>query len=336
MIHQGSVRADLFGGTIDLDPIGLILKNTRTLNIALTIGATVKIEPLASDVLEIVSKDYDSSLKIKLSDLNGREDFQDLGPLCFLLALAADVGITGGLRIEVSSKAPAGSGLGGSSSLGVIFYQALLRYYKKTENLLEIITRVKNIEAVNLNCGPTGFQDYYPALYGGILALSMTYGGVQVEQLFTQELKTFLEKHLLLIFSGETRFSGINNWEVYKGFFDKDKTIRDGFDVLADLSAKAYKAIKEKNYEDLLDLLALEGQARRELFPKILTPAMIKFSELALLKGKIHLKVCGAGGGGCFLVVLKDPSVKETVRSLLAEHQMRELEFAVAEPLNAN
>ena len=62
-------------------------------------------------------------------------------------------------------------------------------------------------------------RDYYPALYGGILALAPGKYSVEVEQLYTEKLKLFFEKRITLVYSGELRFSAINNWEVYKDFF---------------------------------------------------------------------------------------------------------------------
>ena len=46
--------------------------------------------------------------------------------------------------------------------------------------------------------------------------------GVIVEQVFTPELAAYLQNNVTLVFSGESRQSGINNWEVYKSFFDKN------------------------------------------------------------------------------------------------------------------
>ena len=60
--------------------------------------------------------------------------------------------------------------------------------------------------------------------------------GVKVEQLFSKELAEALEDRLSLISSEEFRFSGLNNWEVIKRFFDKDPKIRKGLEEIAQLS----------------------------------------------------------------------------------------------------
>ena len=58
---SGSVRVDLLGGTLDLNPINLILPNVVTLNLATSLKAKVKISPIDFDGVEIVSSDYQST-----------------------------------------------------------------------------------------------------------------------------------------------------------------------------------------------------------------------------------------------------------------------------------
>jgi len=332
-IYSGSVRADLFGGTLDLDPIGLILQDSFTLNLALSLKAKVIIEKNETEEVKIISKDYGTSLAMELGELKKKSCFKDVGPLGFLLALAAKAKPAYGITIEVSSGSPPGAGLGGSSSLGVVFFQGLLDFFGVRKSNDEIIKIVKNIEAVMLNSGPTGFQDYYPALFGGVLSLQMQDEGVKVEQLFTPELKDFFETHCLLVYSGQTRFSGINNWEVYKGFFDKNEKILAGFEELGKLSSQAYQVIKDKKYLELVSLLAKEGEVRRNLFPLILTDKMLELEKL--LSGIATLKICGAGGGGCFLLVFKDPKNKGAALKHIESLEMKQLEFKIEEPLSA-
>ena len=54
----GSVRVDLLGGTLDLNPINLILPNVVTLNLATSLKAKVKVSEIDFDGIEIKSLDY--------------------------------------------------------------------------------------------------------------------------------------------------------------------------------------------------------------------------------------------------------------------------------------
>ena len=65
---EGSVRVDLVGGTLDLEPINLILSNVVTLNVATSLKAKVSIESMNTDEIIIDSKDYSEEFKVSLND----------------------------------------------------------------------------------------------------------------------------------------------------------------------------------------------------------------------------------------------------------------------------
>lgn len=330
---QGSVRVDLLGGTLDLVPINLILPNVVTLNVATSLKAKVKITEIDFDGVEIVSKDYNSTSIFKSSEFTS-ENLKNnhFGNLTFIATLLDLFSINRKVRLELESGSPPGAGLGGSSAMGVTCFKAFSEYTNKKLDRIEAITKVNGIEAVIIDC-PAGYQDYYPALFGGVLGLVPRPGSVDVDQLFSSELKNYLESNLTLVYSGETRLSGINNWEVYKAFFNKDQMVRIGLSKIAELSYEAYQSIKNKNFENLSRLIASEGEERRKLFPGILTPSMNEIrNDLSKMGDGFGIKVCGAGGGGCFLIVHPE-NQKDEVRKLINKYNMHELQFVVEKPL---
>jgi D-glycero-alpha-D-manno-heptose-7-phosphate kinase len=331
---EGSVRVDLLGGTLDITPINYVLPNVVTLNLATSLKAVVEIEETQDEGVLIVSKDYHSETFFKESDFN--EDSlrgETFGPLSFVAQILSHLNLTTQAKVTLQSGSPPGAGLGGSSAMGVTLYQAICKYKSISFDRDQAIKEVNTIEARILNCGPAGYQDYYPAVYGGVLALKPIVGGIEVEQLFSQELQAFLEDHLTLVYSGQTRLSGINNWEVYKKFFDNDSQTRRGMREICDLSFKAYSALKSSDFSSLIDLIGQEGELRKGLFPNIQTPEMNQLHEgLLKLQPSIKLKVCGAGGGGCFLIC-HPKELKDSVNKLVEAHQMTKLLFSIEEPL---
>ena len=330
---EGSVRVDLLGGTLDLIPINLILPNVVTLNLATSLKAKVTIAPIDFDGVEIVSKDYKTTDKFYSKDFTA-ENLQKsfFGNLTFIAHILNLFGLTKGVRMELESGSPPGAGLGGSSAMGVTCYSAISQYKGIEFDRVEAILKINAIEAVIIDC-PAGYQDYYPALFGGVLGLVPHPGSVKVEQLYSDELKKTLEENITLVYSGEQRNSGINNWEVYKAFFNKETHVRDGLGEIAKLSHQALTAIKNKNYQALIPLIAAEGEERRKLFPGILTPNMNQLHMMLKEKGShFGMKICGAGGGGCFLITHR-PSDREFVDQLLEKFQMKRLPFNVERPL---
>jgi D-glycero-alpha-D-manno-heptose-7-phosphate kinase len=333
--NQGSVRVDLVGGTLDIEPINLIIKNVVTLNVATGLKAAVTLSRISFDGIEIHSKDYNKSYKYPAIDLT--EDrvvySREFAEMTFVLQILRLFGINSGLRLELSSGAPAGSGLGGSSAMGVTLYRALCNLTGHNYDRHTAVLRVKAVESRILNQGVAGYQDYFPALTGGILAIKGIEGEIRVEQLYSDELKEVLENNLTLIYSGQSRASGINNWEVYKGFFDKKPEVVQGLSRIAEISNDTYHALKNKHWDKMLTLIALEGYEREKLFPGITTEKIRQFtSELKKDGNVLGLKMCGAGGGGCFILVHKglDPKI---IESKVKSHGMEILPFKVEAPL---
>lgn len=333
--NTGSVRVDLVGGTLDIEPINLIIKDVVTLNVATGLKASVSLTKTAFDGVEIVSTDYNKSYKYTSAELT--EDrvkySKDFAEMTFVLQILNLFKINSHIKLELSSGAPAGSGLGGSSAMGVTLYRALCNFTGENYDRLSAVMRVKAVESRILNQGMAGYQDYFPALTGGVLAIKGIEGEIKVEQLFTDELREVLEKNLTLVSSKQSRASGINNWEVYKAFFDKKPEVVQGLTRIAEISQDCYQALKTKQWDKMLNLIAQEGLEREKLFPGISTDKIRNFmSDLKTSGNVIGLKMCGAGGGGCFILVTKgmDHSV---IDAKVKEHGMEVLPFKVESPL---
>jgi len=331
---EGSVRVDLLGGTLDIPPIHLTLPNVVTINLATSLKAKVKIKSRTDDMIEVKSLDYGTNDLFSIEDLTRDKVLGNhFGKLNFVMQILFHFSPTKGLEIELSSGSPPGAGLGGSSSMGVTLFSGLCRFYKLPLHREGAINIVRDIEARVLDCGPTGYQDYYPALHGGVLALKAEVGGVSVQQFYSPELKQVLEESLTLVYSGETRLSGINNWEVFKGFVDKKSGVREGLTKISNLSFKAYQALEKKDFTALISLIAQEGAEREKLFANIVTPAMNDVRrKISRQVPELGMKICGAGGGGCFLLT-HPPKFRDLVRALVTENGMKVLEFAVEKEL---
>lgn len=332
---SGSVRVDLVGGTLDLEPINLILPNVATLNVATSLKANVDIIETSNDTVEIESLDYKTNYKFSKIDftydnLYQSDFFKEMTFVCQILDLFK---INSKVKVVLSSGAPAGSGLGGSSAMGVTLYKALCLMTKTTLDIDEAVLKVKGCESRILNQGVPGYQDYFPALCGGILALRGRPGKIEREQLFSLELKDFLESRITLVYSGITRNSGINNWDVYKGFFDGDKNIRSCMNTIAEISFQTYKGIRTRDFEMVLDLIGKEGQARETLAEGI-TPEPVKefYKNLKLEVGSVGMKMCGAGGGGCFILTHRSEDAQQISESI-TRYNMTKLDFLIEEPL---
>tara|TARA_B100000925_G_scaffold291342_1_gene279058 strand:+ start:3660 stop:4685 length:1026 start_codon:yes stop_codon:yes gene_type:complete len=330
---SGSVRVDLIGGTLDIYPINVVLEEVFTLNCATSLMASVEIEDSDDNTFRLESKDYGLVKEYSVDKLKSFSySEQELGPLKFLMLILKELQPSSGLRITLSSNAPTGSGLGGSSSMGCVFFYALAEHLNVKISKYNIIEIIQRIESKILNQGPAGYQDYYPSLFGGVLSLGSKMSGVSVEQIYTPELARYLQERITLVFSGESRKSGINNWEVYKNFFDRDEGVVLGLSKIRDCSLRALEALKSQNYEAFLEEVSREGRLRESLFEGIMTPGMVKLKSVlkTSLESFRGIKVCGAGGGGCFLIISDQ---KSEVNSLVESNGMEVLPFEIMQPV---
>ena len=324
---ERSIRIDLLGGTLDLCPINTIVRNVVTLNMALTLVSRAEVEEREGEGILIESVDYDRQDIFHSSDF---EDISSFGPLSFVASILDYFCIRSGVKVTLSSDSPTGAGLGGSSAMGVALYEALCTYSGRDFDPSCAVSILHSIEGRILDAGPAGYQDYYPALYGGITALRPVFDKVEVCQLYCDELKKELEEGLTLVFSGKNRLSGVNNWEVYKRFFDRDKKVRGGLQEIADLSYAAYLAVENRRWREVLELVKQEGEVRRTLFPNIVTTQMMTvYEKLKNRFPSLGLKVCGAGGGGCFLLV-HEKEEGEIIKKEVEKYHMQCLDFSVA------
>src|SRR5205823_496169 len=130
------------------------------------------------------------------------------GPLDLCARILRFYRPTTGVDVELESRAPRGSGLGASSSLLIALSGALNALTGARYSPEEIITFGADLEAQNIRI-PTGKQDYYAAMHGGVNAIWFNVGGNRIEPLLVDDAAVrTLEERLVLSFTGISHFSG--------------------------------------------------------------------------------------------------------------------------------
>ncbi|MDQ6786560.1 MAG: GHMP kinase, partial [Acidobacteriota bacterium] len=217
-------RVDLAGGTIDIPPLFLFHEGASTVNFAVDLMARCRIETRADDKIILESIDRGVALETSL------EKFHELAhePRLELLAkLVYFFRPETGFQMTTNSEAPAGAGLAGSSTLNIACIGALNKLVGDRYEPEKFIPIAANVECQVIKV-PTGFQDYYSAQYGGAAAIHFHPDGMRREALDV-DVKT-LEDRIVVLYTGEPRNSGTNNWEITKRHIDGDKETFDIFE----------------------------------------------------------------------------------------------------------
>src|SRR5437588_10099171 len=323
IIPQQPGRAVLAGGTIDLWPLYMFHPGALTLNFAVNILTTCRITPLKG-----------KRIQLRSVDTRREETFSSFEELRrgrrFRLPLAARLlqffAPKEGLLIETDSESPAGAGISGSSALMIATTAALARFTDRNLTLEQIRVIAQNVEAQVIRV-PTGCQDYYPALYGGVSAIHLDADGIHREVIGIAAEE--IDRRFVLAYTGAPRQSGINNWEVFKAHINGDRRIFRNFDRISRIAQSMHQAVADADWQNVARLMRDEWKLRKTNAPGITTPLIEKTVSAAMQNGALSAKVCGAGGGGC-VVFLTEPESREKVAEAIRKSGCHVLPAKVA------
>jgi len=323
IIAQAPCRADLAGGTLDLWPLYLFHSGCLTLNIAVNIQTSCRVTPLKGRAIHLRSLDTKKHEQFSsLDDLYRARRFR-LPLAAYLIQFFSP---QQGLLIETNSESPAGAGISGSSALMIAATAALARFTGRNLSLEQMRVIAQNVEAQIIRV-PTGCQDYYPALYGGVSAVHLDADGIHREAVpvSTEEI----EQRFVLAYTGKPRQSGINNWEVFKAHINGDQRVFRNFEQISEIARAMHTALAHGDWAAVARLLRREWKVRRANAPGISTPLIDKLIAVAGKHGGLAAKVCGAGGGGC-VIFMVEKGAASRVATAIGDNGGRVLPFQVA------
>lgn len=323
MIIESSAptRVDLAGGTIDIPPLFLFHEGAATVNFAIDLMARCRLETRSDEKIVIESIDrkekFETSVD-KINDLKNEPRLELLSKLIYFFKPKT------GFTMTTNSEAPAGAGLAGSSTLNIACIGALNKLVGDRYAPEKFIPIAANVECQVIRV-PTGYQDYYSAQYGGAACIHFRPDGMEREALDI-DVKT-LEERIVVLYTGEPRNSGTNNWEMTKRHIDGDPEIFEIFEGIRDSSLNMREALLAGDWTKTGEVIKNAHPQRRRLAPNITTPQMNHLIDVATENGAIGAKVCGAGGGGCIAFFCEEGRRAEVEKALSAEPEAEVLQW---------
>lgn len=320
-------RVDLSGGTLDIYPLYVFENGGLTLNAAINRCSEVELEPRVDQGIRIEARDIQLILETSsLDELHSQDRF---APLDLIVRVLKFYQPSRGLNLWTRTDLPVGSGLGGSSSLLIALSAALIQLDNLPFNKTQMIDLGANIEMQSIRV-PTGKQDYYPPAFGGFNALWFRLDGVQRERLlFSPEFSARLQNQILLGYSGASRFSGTTNWNMMKRYIEKQDSTVARMGKIKEIALAMVDSLKEENLEQFAECLSEEWEMRRGLAEGVTTPVIEKIFAAAARQGAWASKICGAGGGGCFITLVPEGR-QQPVRSAIEKNGGQVLPYAFA------
>ncbi len=315
-------RIDLAGGTLDLYPIYLFEEGGLTLNCAIDMFCTATIE-LRADARVCLS-----SLDLRIEEKCDHMDSLSCdGELGIVARAVKFFNLPNGLNITTQNGVIKGSGLGASSSLLIAVLAALNALSNSPYSRDELIDVAADLEAQCIRV-PTGKQDYYAAVYGGVSALWFGVRGGKREKLLDNTAVDELEKRLILSFTGAPRFSGATNWTMMRNYIEGNPETREGMKHIKQIALSMRSCLVKKDWDEFARLLDTEWQRRRTLGEGVTTDSVEKIMRAALHAGALANKLCGAGGGGCMITCIR-PEERARVAAALTDAGAQVLPFKI-------
>jgi D-glycero-alpha-D-manno-heptose-7-phosphate kinase len=300
MIYRSKapLRIGLAGGGTDVSPYS-DLYGGAILNATISLYANATIEPLTENKIILEAIDRNEQLSFDLAKelpIDGKLDLLK----GIYNRIQKDYGIPQqGFRLSTYVDAPAGSGLGTSSTLVVAIIGAFTEMLRLPLGEYDMAHYAYEIERKDLKLAG-GKQDQYAATFGGVNFMEF-YGDdkVIVNPLRIKQQYLFeLENNLLLYYTSTSRESANIIKAQSKNVIDKKDSSIEAMHQLKEQAKLMKEALLKGKLHDLGEILDFGFQQKRQMVEGISNPLMEEIYETARKAGATGGKISGAGGGG--------------------------------------
>lgn len=300
MIYRSKapLRIGLAGGGTDVSPYSDQFGGA-ILNATVSLFAYANIEPLEEDKIIVQALDrkeeqhFDWATKLPLD-----------GILDLLKGvynrIYKDYNIPStGFRLSTFVDAPAGSGLGTSSTLVVAIIGAFAEWLKLPLGDYDIAHYAYQIERQDLKL-TGGKQDQYAAMFGGVNFMEfyeddkVIVNPLRIRPEYLHEL----ENNLVLYFTSTSRESASIIDEQVKNVNNKNEKSIEAMHQLKEQARMMKEALLKGNLDEFGSILDFGFQQKRRMAHNISNSRIEEIYEAAKNAGATGGKISGAGGGG--------------------------------------
>lgn len=318
MIYRSKapLRIGLAGGGTDVSPY-CDLYGGAILNATVSLYAYANIEPIAENVIILNAVDRKEEQRFEWRDqlpINGTLDL--LKGVYNRIQKLYGVPLSG-FRMSTSVDAPAGSGLGTSSTLVVAVIGAFTEMLRLPLGEYDIAQLAYDIERKELNMAG-GRQDQYAATFGGVNYMEFSADDkVIVNPLRIKQKYLFeLENNLLLYYTKTSRESAKIIERQSRNVVDKKGKSIEAMHQLKQQAQMMKEALLKGRVHEIGEILDFGFKQKREMAEGISNTLMEDIYIAAKNAGASGGKISGAGGGG-FMIFYCPENTKYAVREAL-------------------
>ena len=318
MIYRSKapLRIGLAGGGTDVSPYS-DLYGGAILNATISLNAHATIEPI--DEMKIILSAIDRQEELVF---NWAKELPVTGQLDLLKGVYNRIQrdhnlINTGFKLSTYVDAPAGSGLGTSSTLVVAIIGAFAEMLRLPFGEYDMAHYAYDIERKDLQLAG-GKQDQYAATFGGVNFMEFYENDkVVVNPLRIKREYLFeLENNLLLYYTATSRDSGKIIEQQAKNVENKQEASIEAMHQLKQQAQMMKEALLKGRLNEIGEILDFGFQQKRKMAEGISNGLMEEIYETAKKSGATGGKISGAGGGG-FMIFYCPANTKYTVAKSL-------------------
>jgi len=295
---RAPLRIGLAGGGTDVSPYS-DLYGGAILNATISLYAHATIEPLKENKIIIHAADRKETQQFDLQEKLPIDGTLDLAKGIYN-RVVRDYGLTpSGFKLTTQVDAPAGSGLGTSSTLVVAILGAFAEWMKLPLGDYDAAHLSYQIEREDLKMAG-GKQDQYAATFGGVNFMEFyAEDKVIVNPLrIRTEYLYELEHNLLLFYTATSRNSATIIETQSKNVADKKTNSIEAMHQLKEQARMMKEALLKGQIDEIGTILDFGFRHKKEMASGISNPLIDDIYETALKAGASGGKISGAGGGG--------------------------------------
>jgi D-glycero-alpha-D-manno-heptose-7-phosphate kinase len=320
MIYRSKapLRIGLAGGGTDVSPY-CDLYGGAILNATISMYAYASIELLHTPQIIIDARDRGEQVTYPLTEELPIDGQLDLASGAYNHIVKKYGPIPSGFKITTFVDAPAGSGLGSSSTLMVAIIGAFAEWLRLPLGEYDMAHMAYTIEREELAMAG-GKQDQYAATFGGVNFMEfydkqrVIVNPLRIKQKFLFEL----ENNLLLYFTSTSRLSSTIIESQSKNVKDKNEKSIEAMHQLKEQANMMKEALLKGNIHEIGTILDYGFRYKKQMASGISNDAMDSIYETALAAGATGGKISGAGGGG-FMMFYCPANTKYNVKEALSK-----------------
>ena len=328
---KAPLRLGLAGGGSDVSPYSDMFGG-YVLNATINLSAYCTIEETGDGLISIDSYDsgvhcsYPSSASLPV---DGNADLvkgvynrviKDFGPDGQGGSFEGFFGVrpgVNGFRISTYNDAPAGSGLGTSSTMVVCILKCFAEWLSLPLGDYEIARLAYSIEREDLSLAG-GKQDQYAAAFGGFNFMEFRRDGavivnpLKIKRWIVDEL----ECSMVLYYTGKSRSSAAIIGEQQKNTSSGNKVAIEAMHRIRQSSEDMKVALLKGDMAEFARLLGMAWDEKKKMAMAITNPVIQEAFDTAMAAGALAGKVSGAGGGGFIMLMVPPVKKKDVIDAL--------------------